>query len=263
MSLQQVPHEALRASLDRELPAPLHSQLAECLRAEIVSGHWDAGLQLPPEPELARSFRVSRTTVRQALGQLEQGGLIKREKGRGTFVTSSRQHTWLLQSTGGFLEDETQRLGRMVTSTVLRMEREPLPLWASEALGLPPSSGGVTVERLRSVDAAVALYVVNYLPDTLADTVSELTQDASLSLYALLRARVGLTVAGARRSVEAVPADERLATLLGVEHATPLIYIESVSWDYTMRPFDCYRAWLRTDRMKLDIEVSSPSPTPT
>jgi hypothetical protein len=34
--------------------------------------------------------------------------------------------------------------------------------------------------------------------------------------------------------------------------------IQSVAWDREMRPFDCYRAWLRTDRIRIDIEVAEP-----
>jgi GntR family transcriptional regulator len=48
-----------------------------------------------------------------------------------------------------------------------------------------------------------------------------------------------------------------LANLLGVRPQMPLVYIESVTWDRAMQPFDCYRSWLRTDRMKIDIEVAA------
>jgi GntR family transcriptional regulator len=59
--------------------------------------------------------------------------------------------------------------------------------------------------------------------------------------------------------VEAVAAEERLAALLEVPRHSPLAFIESVSWDRNLQPFDCYQSWLRTDRMRLDIQVSSSS----
>ena len=110
------------------------------------------------------------------------------------------------------------------------------------------------IERLRSVDGFVALYVVNCLPEFAAGAVDGLTDDESL--YSRLAA-AGFAVAGGRRSLEAVAAGPNLARLLELEASASLAYIESVSWDALDRPVDCYRAWLRTDRMRLEIEVAA------
>ncbi len=220
----------------------------------ILSGAWPPGYQLPPEPALAGGLKLSRTTVRQALRRIEQGGLILRQKGRGTFVADDRRRSWLLQSANGFFQDEVSRLGRQVTSTVLTVREGVLPPWACDALDLRERSRGVAVERLRSVDGRVALYVVNHLPEYLAEAVMGM-DDPDQSLYQRLRDVHGLEVAGGRRVLEAVPAGDRLGTLLGVEPQAPLAFVQSTSWDRSLRPFDCYQAWLRTDRLKLDIEV--------
>src|SRR5918994_1091492 len=71
-------------------------------------------------------------------------------------------------------------------------------LWASDALGLPPGSEGVTVERLRSVDDRPVMYVVNHLPRERADTVLFADLEGG-SLYRVLEEREGLTVLGGRR----------------------------------------------------------------
>jgi GntR family transcriptional regulator len=162
----------------------------------------------------------------------------------------------MIQTTEGFFHEELIRTGHRVTSKVLRRERTPLPNWAADALGLPNESTGVVVERLRAVEGLVALYVLNYLPERLADIVLSMG-DPHESLYARLAEKAGLTISGGRRSVEAVGAGAKLASLLEVEPQTALAYIESVSWDNDLRPFDCYRAWLRTDRMQLQIMVMS------
>lgn len=258
MSVQQVIDDPAisPAEIDRASPAPLHFQLADVLERRILGGALAPGAQLPPEPRLGEALGLSRTTVRQALARLEQEGLIVRRKGRGTFVAAARRRSWLLQSTDGFFQDEVERDGRAVSSTVLKRAVEPLPAWACEALELPPGAQGLTIERLRSVDGHVALYVVNHLPEELAESILAM-EDGSASLYAQLRATHGLEVAGGRRTLEAVTAGERLGALLGVEASAPLAFVESVSWDRDRRPFDCYRAWLRTDRMKVDLVVAS------
>jgi GntR family transcriptional regulator len=250
-----------QALIDRDSPVPFYFQLAELLEHEIISGRWEAGLRLPSELELCTHFGVSRTTVRQALGRLEQEGLISRRKGQGTFVEESRPRSWLLQSSAGFFQDESARMGRRVTSEVRRADRGVLPTWASDLLGLEPGSAGVTLERIRSCDGLVAMYNVNHLPEKFADTVLSLKPDESL--YERLHEEHGVEPVGGKRELEAVPAEELLANLLGVRPQTPLVYIESVTWDRAMQPFDCYRSWLRTDRMKIDIEVAAASANAT
>ncbi|ARP87735.1 phosphonate metabolism transcriptional regulator PhnF [Bordetella genomosp. 9] len=61
-------------------------QIGEALAAEIRSKRYAPGEQLPPEPELAARFSVNRHTIRRAMGELEQHGLVRIEQGRGTFV---------------------------------------------------------------------------------------------------------------------------------------------------------------------------------
>jgi GntR family transcriptional regulator len=248
-----------QAPIDRDSPVPFYFQLAELLEREIVSGRWEAGLRLASELELGEHFGVSRTTVRQALGRLEQEGLIARRKGQGTFVEESRPRSWLVQSSAGFFQDESARMGRQVTSQVRRAERNVLPAWATDALGLAPGSTGVTLERIRSCDGLVAMYNVNHLPERFAETVLALQPDQSL--YERLHHDHGVEPAGGNRKLEAVPAEELLANLLGVPPKTPLVFIESVTWDRAMQPFDCYQSWLRTDRMKIDIEVATTAPS--
>jgi GntR family transcriptional regulator len=243
------------AVVDRASPVPFYFQLARLLHEEIASGRWTEGQRMASEPDICDHFDVSRSTVRQALQRLEGEGLIVRQKGRGTFVAPRRRGSWLLQAPEGFFHDEADRLGRDVTSKLLRVEPEPLPAWAAEALRVRDGSEGVTVERLRSVDGLVALYVVNHLPIDFAETV--LSLDEGGSLYDLLERREGLTVFGGQRSVEAVTAGEEVGRLLDAEPDAPLAFIESVSWDRELRPFDCYRAWLRTDRLRIDVAVAS------
>ena len=244
------------ASIDRQSPVPFYFQLAEILEQEIAAGRWEPGLRIPSEPDLCAHFAVSRTTVRQALSRLEQRGLIDRRKGRGTFVQGRRTGMWLLQSSEGFFQDEVDRLGRTVTSSILRAERSALPAWACSALEVPANSEGATLERLRSIDGLVALYVVNHLAGHVVDAAL-LIENPNESLYRRLHDHAGVEPCGGRRSLEAIAAPVWLAELLELDPGAPVAFIESVAWDASMRPFDCYRAWLRTDRTSIDIQVSA------
>jgi GntR family transcriptional regulator of arabinose operon len=65
----------------------LHSQLTTYYRERILDGRLQAGTRLPTDDELAVLYQISRDTVRQALAQLTNEGLIERVQGRGTFVS--------------------------------------------------------------------------------------------------------------------------------------------------------------------------------
>jgi GntR family transcriptional regulator len=252
---QAAARDVAEATIDRTSPLPFYFQLSQVLEQEIGSGRRTPGERLPSEPALCARYGVSRTTVRQALARLEQRGLINRVKGEGTYVRHDQPGLWLLQSSEGFFRDEVGRRGSTVISKVLRAERGVLPAWASDALQLPRGAEGATLERLRSVDGAVAMYVVNHLPKPLAEAALAIT-DPNESLYSRLREQAGVVPHGGRRTLEAIAAEEWVAPLLDLAPGAPVVFIESVGWDVELRPFDCYRSWLRTDRIRIDVQVS-------
>jgi len=243
--------------IDRASSVPFHYQLRKLLEQQIETGRWPQGDRLPSEPFLSGYYKVSRATVRQALHALEQQGLIHKEKGRGAFVNRTSSGSWLLQWAGGLFDDELTRRGITVESTVLRAGIETLPDWASDALQLGADAQGVALERLRRVDGHLALYVVNHLPHEYAAILPEIRRTSTASLYWTLREQCGVEVAGSSRILEAVAAPPPLARRLGVPSRYPLVYIQSVTRDATGKPIDCYRAWLRTDRLRIAVETDT------
>jgi GntR family transcriptional regulator len=244
-----------RGTIDRRSPMPLYFQLARLLIDDINSGRWQAGERLPSESEICERYGVSRATVRQALLRLENEGMIQRLKGRGTFISDARHRSWLVQSSEGFFHDEVGRGGLDVTSRVRRAELTRLPRWATQALSLHDDATGVVLERLRFINGNVALHVTDYLPSVHAAAALSL-RDRPGSLYDRLREEAGVTVHGGRRIIEATHAAPEIADLLGVGPRTPLLLVESVSWDARFEPFHCYHSWVRTDRLPVEIEVT-------
>jgi GntR family transcriptional regulator len=245
--------ERATGRIDRRSPVPFYFQLKRLIEDELERERWSPGERMPSEVELCKHFAVSRTTVRQALAELESEGRLQREKGRGTFVAERRPNSWFLQSSQGFY-DEAMHAGRRVTSQVLRCELEPLPGWAAEPLEAEAGAPGVALDRLRSVDGEAVMYVESHLDADLADAVLE-AELVNESLYHVLRERRGVEVAGGRRVVQATTAHAELARLLEVQAGAPLLLVESVSWDAALRPFECYRAWHRSDRTKIVVQV--------
>jgi GntR family transcriptional regulator len=251
--LRMVPLPAAR--IDRSSPVPFYFQLRRILSEEISSGRWSPGDRLSSEPDMCRHFDLSRTTVRQALAELEGQGLIRKDKGRGTFVAGPRPSSWFLQSSHGFFEEASSQ-GRTVTSRVLRAEVAPMSAWATHALRAPKGQVGVILERLRWVDGRVVMYVETCLPERFAGVVLGADLERG-SLYGTLEEELGCTVASGYRVVEATTAEEEMAEILAVAPGSPLLCVESVSCDEGGEPFECYRAWHRADRTKIEVQVVS------
>ena len=76
--------------LQTESSSPLYHQLMQRITDDIEKGNYPVGSRIPPEHELAAAYRVSRVTVRRALAELTQEGLLERKQGKGTFVSVPR-----------------------------------------------------------------------------------------------------------------------------------------------------------------------------
>lgn len=99
-------------------PQPRYAQINDTLRERILDGTYSPHSQMPSEHDLCVAFGVSRITVRQALGDLQQEGLIFRLHGKGTFVSRPKalQNVTSLQ---GFAE----AMSSMGYEIVNRMQR--------------------------------------------------------------------------------------------------------------------------------------------
>ncbi|MGI9303372.1 MAG: GntR family transcriptional regulator [Gammaproteobacteria bacterium] len=80
--------------------APLYEQVAATLRSRIQEGRWQPGDKISTLEELESEFQVARVTVRQAVELLQKEGLVRRQQGKGTFVTSTPPDSrWLKLAT--------------------------------------------------------------------------------------------------------------------------------------------------------------------
>ena len=242
----------------RDVPIPYYYQLMQLLQEEIEGGTWSTRDPIPSEHELCDLYGVSRTVVRQALGALVANGLLYRVKGKGTFVAPHKLEEKFIQRSDGFFREMTSR-GLSVTSAVLVQEVTLPPPHVRHQLQLRDGEQTVRIDRLRSVEGQVLLFVQTYIPYELCPDL--LTADlATGSLYALLRERHGLSVASGKRTVEAVLAHPPISTLLEVRKGAPLLKIESVSYLADGRPLEYYEAWHRADRSKFEIEMVTTAP---
>lgn len=198
----------------------LRHQLAETLRDRVLAGEFAAGAQLPSEPELARSLRVSRSSVRAAITLLEEDGLLRRLHGSGTYVT----HKPLLRSdlSRNFSVTAMVAATGLQPGTVLgRSGSEPAPDEVAAAFGIAPGSPLTVLRRVRTAGGKCVVDTTDWCRPEVLDppTLSEL---AGGSIYTALAER-GLPIHHGVATMRPTAAAAETAKRLGVPEGTLLL----------------------------------------
>jgi GntR family transcriptional regulator len=235
--------------IDKDASLPIYQQLEEQLEKLIFKGTWHLKEPLPSETLLAERLQISVMTVRQAMSQLVNKGLIYREKGRGTFVMPQPMERQL-QRLESFSEDMRARDLPASSQTLVYKVVAP-PSIVAVRLGLEPGTHVLRVKRLRIVDnRPVALHdaYVNRL-DLHRDALENIG-----SLYVLLEQK-GIELLEAEETLEAILADEEVAGLLDIPHGAPLLKVTRLTWDRDRTPIELVFAFYRADFYRYAVRL--------
>lgn len=242
-------------TLSRSGPLPLYHQLKTVILREIEAGRWQPDEQLPTEHELARRFRVSKITVRQALRELAGAGFIRREQGRGTFVERRKLQQGPRELTS--FTDEMRRHGLVPTSRVLDQEVVAAPDEIAALLTTEPATPLFRLRRLRLADGEPLGIQTAFLPLDLVPRI-ETSRFANVSLYDFLQSQYGLQPATARETYCVAQLKREEADLLRVPARSPAMTAERISFLSDGRPLEYVRSVMRGDRYKVVIDLTRP-----
>ncbi len=246
---------AVSRPLPRSTGTALHRQVYLVLREQILRGAYAPGAPLPAEEELGAHFGVSRITVRRALGDLQQQGLVDRFAGRGTFVSARlpKSAPFAQQS----LLDALQQVGRDTQVQVLAVRTAVPPTPVALQLHLSSDEPAVYTARLRHAGGTPLMVLQAWVPQHLGQGLTaELL--ARQPLYALLMAQ-GLSFSRFIDEVTAVTADPELAGLLATETGLPLLRITRMVYDQHDRPVEHVTVHLSPQRSRILLNVPTDS----
>jgi DNA-binding GntR family transcriptional regulator len=210
--------------IDRSSPTLLYFRLAKAIEDAITDGTLPAGSRLANEILLAENHGLSRPSVRRAVQELVDKGLLVRKRGVGTQVIQS--HVRRSVELTSLYEDLT-RGGEAPTTEILSLERLPAPADIAEELGLAVGAEVVALRRLRRARGEPLAMLTNYLPGRFEPTLEDLTERG---LYQYLRTQgVHLRVAHQRVGARLARADE--ARLLEEPPRSALLTMERTAFD--------------------------------
>jgi GntR family transcriptional regulator len=205
---------------------PLTTQTQQYLLDLIEQGTYEPGEQLPSEKELSVQLGISRSTLREALLNLEQEGIVLRRHGVGTFVAPGY---------GDRLESGLERLesilelaarqGLQVRIEGLEVRQIGADKSMGERLQVPPGTELTSVCRVICVDKTPIAYMADFvLSSILAPDEVDETFDGSV--LDLLRDKQHAEIAQVVAHIVAVTADRALSERLKVKRGQPLLLLE-------------------------------------
>jgi GntR family transcriptional regulator len=218
---------------------PLYQQVHDLLVARIVAGEWKPGDVLPPEPRLARSFKVSQGTVRKALAALEQRNLVVRRQGKGTYIATHTPQRALFHFFHLVGDDGARALP---SHQLLGVKTGPAAAGEQQALALRTGAAVTRLKRLRLLGPRVAIVERIAVPRALFPRLHEAPDELPNELYRHYETTYGVTVARAVERLKAVAATAAEARALGLAAGAPLLEIDRVATALDGRPVEWRRS---------------------
>jgi GntR family transcriptional regulator len=232
----------------------VHGQIEDWLADAIATGRLAPGDRLPTEQDLAAWLGVSRMTLRHALAELAQRGLVIRAVGRsgGTFVAEPKVEQDLTVLAG--FSEQLRRHGLVAGARVLTATEIKASPAASAALEINVGAPVYEVRRLRLAGGQPILIEYSLFPAERCPGLLSHRLDGSI--YELLEEKYGQRPHRARETLEPVLAGVREAEALGVAEGAPLMLVERTAYARSGLPLEFARDLFRGDRTKVVVWAS-------
>lgn len=229
---------------------PIWKSIAATLTAEIGEGHYRPGDKLPTEAALAQRFGVNRHTVRRALADMGERGLVHARRGAGVFV-ASKPTDYPLGRRVRFHQN-LKAAGQTPDRQILRLETRPADAREAQALKLKEGAPVHVYEGLSLADRAPlglfrSVFPAARFPGLLA--ALEETQSVTAAL-----ARGGLDdYTRASTRLTAKLANPTQALHLRISEGAPILRTISVNVDPQGQPVEYGHSWFAGDRISLVV----------
>jgi GntR family phosphonate transport system transcriptional regulator len=231
----------------------LYMQIAHQLEQEI-SQLYIAGDCLPSEKDLALRFGVNRHTLRRAIDELVDLGLVERQHGRGIFVLDA--HIDYQIAAGTRFTENITAVGLSSENEIVRKQWLPATARIAERLAIQTGDTVLWMETLRLADQRPLCVISHFVPQALFPNLDERYQSGSL--HALLTDHYGCQIRRNESLITSVLPQGDDARLLNMPQHWPVLRIKSVNIDErTGRPIEYAIGRFRADQVQFRINPNS------
>lgn len=246
---EQTLPSGLFMDLDRSGPIPLYYQIATRIEGAILDGRLPPGCRLENEVALVERLGLSRPTIRRAIQDLVDKGLLVRRRGIGTQVVHG-QVTRKVELTS--LYEDLAGENRTPTTQLLLHEVIPAEAREAERLGVEVDAPVLHIKRLRFADAVPLAILENYLPEDFTNvTEADLTEHG---LYQVLRGR-GVSIRVARQNIGARRVTSAESDRLQIDKHDPVLTMDRTAYDNSGRAVEFGHHAYRPDLYSFEITL--------
>lgn len=217
----------------------------------MLSGRFALGDRIPTEAELVAEYGVSRITVRQALTLLDKEGLVRREVGRGTFVTEATPFTGEQKVEGSL--DDLISIGLFTSVKLIDLHTVKATRADAAKLGLEAGASIIRCTRLRYWHKDPYCHIVVDLPWEIGHRLKR--GDFKGSILRALEDRLDIRIRDAQQSVRASLADAPLARVLETQIGAPLLSIDRLVMRDDGTPVEHVRTHYRSDIFSFSVHL--------
>jgi GntR family transcriptional regulator len=239
-------------SIDKNSPIPLYYQIEELLRGQIASGQLKPGDMLSPEIALSKQLGVSRLTLRQALNNLTNDGLLIRKRAKGTYIAPQRNKITFQRDQLMGVTDVVGDMGFAVRSRVLEQALIPAAGILMHELKLSSRDQVILIRRLRSAGDEPIVIETSCHPYRLFPKLLKIDL-SDQSIYALLEELYDARPHEALDSFVASIASKEEARLLKIEEGAPVMRFQRIGFNKEGVPMEFTRSVYRADRYQFIV----------
>lgn len=221
--------------------------IAQDLAEKIHHGLYCPGDYLPSEHQLTDLYGTSRETIRSALSQLNDLGLIQKIKGKGSIVLDYQKFTFPVSGITSF-QELNQKLEMHAVTTVLKNEPcTSIPQYFVNR-GVDADQPSIYIERLRMIDHEPVVIDRDFL---LTPPIDEIPQKvAENSLYDYIEGELGLDISYASKEITVEKADDEVAAQLKLTGDQLVVVVRSLSFLNDTTLFQLTESYHRPDKFK-------------
>lgn len=230
---------------------PIYHQLSRAIQEQIEDGHLAVGEQIPTERKIAALNNISMATVRKALGNLVQEGLINRVQGKGTYVSSTairRQKIRYYPFVKNFHDDASNTNVEFIELKIVK--GQPL---INRHLKIKAIQNLYEMKRTLNSYHKPLVYCISYLPRDMFKNLKDYKKYhfEKHYLYLFLENEFGVSTIENIELYGVALADQDTAKILNVEVGHPLLRVEMIALTHKKKPYEYRISYCLTDERKI------------
>jgi len=232
-------------------PIPVYFKLQTKLRQEIESGHLEPGVSIPPERQLAETYKVSIGTVKKAILNLVNEGFLYRLQGKGTFVAGTNLRRENLRYYRYLADFKSQEASIKINFLEINKIKGIDPI--NRFLEIRLNQDLYELRRLFTAGEKPTIFTVSYLPQKLFPNLEDFPRSRfeRITIFNSLEQSYGLPTIFNRELFSTTIADDGVAKLLKIKKGTPILYIEMKAFTYKEKPYEYRKSFCLTETKKI------------